>query len=189
MNKTTSRILIYAVIFLAVLNVTTFITIGYHIYHPGTMIEQQMTGSSINRNYNGRYFRDRLQLDKDQMNEFRSINDNFRTKARTINLNLQHCRQEMMNEMQNDNVDTSKLNALSDSIGQLHKSLKIDTYKYYIAIKKICNQKQSNELNSMFDEFFIGNGMHHGQHEIHRRGKDGENVMQKGTRNLQLEKN
>ncbi len=174
MNKTTSRILIYAVIFLAVLNVATVLTIGYHIYLSDNTTSKQLNEGSTTRNYNGRYFRDRLQLDADQMNEFRIINNTFRNKARAINSSLHNCRQEMMNEMQKSNADTFRLNALSDSIGQLHKSLKIDTYKYYLNIKKICDQKQADELNSMFEEFFIGRGIHHGQQERRRRGNKGE---------------
>ncbi len=161
MNKTSSKILIYAVIFLAVLNIATFVTIGYHIYQSNTQTSRLVNKRNNTPSYNGRYFRDRLQLNSKQMNSFRNINAEFRTHARNINSRLNDIRKEMLTEMSKNTVDTMKLNALSDSVGQLHKSLKISSYHYYLGIKKICNQNQTIELNNIFKEFFIGHEFHH----------------------------
>jgi hypothetical protein len=59
-------------------------------------------------------------------------------------------------EMSTGSSDTSRLNQLCDSIGQVHASLKKYTYKYYLDIKNICDKQQKVKLEQMFDEMFAG---------------------------------
>ncbi len=175
MNKTSSKILIYAVIFLAVLNIATLATIGYHIYQTKASDNFQpnkgITNEDDAQNYNGRYFRDRLQLTQEQMDSFRVVNYEFRTKAGKINSLLNTIRQKMLTEMSKNTADTIKLNALSDSIGQLHKTLKICSYQYYSGIKNICTPEQTTELNNIFQEFFVGYELHHNHQNTGRNRK------------------
>ncbi len=122
--------------------------------------------------YTGRYFRDMLQLNNSQMNEFRSVNGTFRDHAREINIHLIELREGMLREMQKSTPDINSLDAYSDSIGLLHSELKRCTYRYYLGIKEICNPTQQQELNRIFEEFFI-HDLHMGQHG--NRGSQGNN--------------
>lgn len=162
MKERTTKYLVYAVIFLAVLNIATFSTIGYHIYRShkeGSGAESGMkTG---NQSFTGRYFRDRLELTPMQMNQFRPVNDLFRDNARRINRGLVLQRQQMLNEMKKEQPDTIKLNSMADSIGTLHTDLKRWTYRYYRDINQICTEDQKEELNKIFEAFFI-NDLHMG---------------------------
>lgn len=162
MKKSTTSILIYAVVFLGVMNIATFSTIGYHIYN--SRIEKTNTTITTEGNtqgYNGRYFKDKLLLSRSQMDLFQEINTGFRTNARRINIELIAHRKQMLNEMQQQNPDTVILNSFSDSIGILHKDLKRHTYKYYIGIRGICSGQQQVELDKIFKGFFI-NELHIG---------------------------
>ncbi len=171
MNKNTSRLLIYAVIFLAVLNVASFTTIGIHMYQSKKEVDQASSEEiKTAQNYNGRYFRDQLQLTPDQMNQFRGINNEFRTNARRINNELNTLRAEMMAEMQNATHETNDLILIADSVGVLHSQLKKCTYQYYLDIKSICNEKQMMELNQIFNNFLGGNH-HQNGHSTQRQGK------------------
>ncbi len=174
MNKNTSRILIYTVIFLAVLNMATFITIGIHIYQS----KKELSGASdeaikTTQNFNGRYFRDQLQLSPDQMSRFRPINEKFRSNAKRINSELNILRIEMLEKMTKTSEETSELIAIADSIGSLHSELKKFTYQYYLNIKAICSAEQTDELNTIFKSFFNGNEYHEGQRkQRHGYGKN-----------------
>ncbi len=157
MNKNTSRLLIYAVIFLAVLNVASFTTIGIHMYQDKReAVKASSEEIQTTQNFNGRYFRDQLQLSAEQMNEFREINGAFRTNARHINSELNRLRAEMMMKMENADNSTDDLAMISDSIGMLHSELKKCSYQYYFDIKSICTQEQVPWLNGIFQGFFSG---------------------------------
>ncbi len=171
MNKNTSRILIYAVIFLAVLNVATFISIGIHVYQSKKELPQ-VSSETINttHNFNGRYFRDQLNLSPDQMNQFRLINEKFRSNARRINNELNRLRVDMLNQMKNTSKETDTLISISDSIGSLHCELKKFTYQYYLDIKSICSDEQTSGLNNIFENFFAGSETHIGRRN-QRQGK------------------
>ena len=76
-------------------------------------------------------------------------------KARSIIVGLAEKRKLMLSEMSAKNSDTVKLNALSDSIGILHAQLKRITYSYYLDIKSICDEKQQQKLELLFQEMFV----------------------------------
>ena len=56
--------------------------------------------------------------------------------------------------MSSVHCDTTRLNALSDSIRYLHSNLKKLTYRYYLEIKGICNSEQQKNLELLFSEVF-----------------------------------
>jgi len=167
-----------AILFLLVLSLTTIGTIAYHLLQSKKTEQlQQSDNMQGKQSYNGRYFRDRLGLSAVQMEKFKEINFQFRQQARLINQGLAQHRLSMLNAMQEPIADTLILTELSGKIGELHKTLKIETYKYYLGIKGICDSTQQNELNLIFNEFFInenemvgsGNGK---QMKGYRKGKN-----------------
>jgi Spy/CpxP family protein refolding chaperone len=153
-----NRWVVWALVALAVLNITTLITMVYHKNH---VIEQEVVTApdSINSEkasvlYSGRYFREELNLSNEQMNKFSQFNPEFRQEVRRINLLLTEKRHAMLIEMAEDKSDKNKLNLLSDSIGYLHASPKKVTYIYYLNFKNICNREQQKKLEQLFGEMF-----------------------------------
>ncbi len=150
--------LVWAVVLLAVLNISTLATIMYHKYQSdksdtiSATDKQQLESDS--EKFSGRYFRDQLNLSGEQMDKFKEINPAFRLKARNITIELAEKRKQMLIEMSGEKGDTLRLNALSDSIGQLHSDLKRITYRYYMEIKSICDQEQQKKLEQIFGEMF-----------------------------------
>lgn len=150
--------MVWAIAALAILNITTLITV---IYQKNRVIREEaitVTDSDKTESasvlYSTRYFRDELNLTKEQMSKFSQFNPEFRQGARAINLQLTEKRIEMLNEMAETNSDTARLNALSDSIGFLHSRLKKVTYMYYLNFKSICDQEQQKKLEQLFAEMF-----------------------------------
>ncbi len=152
--------MIWAIIVLALMNISTFITILIHNNRSGEttsrQLSEQIESESTSLRYSGRYFRDQLGLNREQMSRFSEFNPEFRRNVRDINFSLASLRQDMIKEMAAETIDTMKLNELSDSIGYLHAGLKKLTYKYYLDFKKICNKGQQEKLEQMFREMFTG---------------------------------
>lgn len=152
--------MIWAIVVLAVMNLSTLATILYQNHKSNrigneTAVKDSRQLETDAENFSGRYFRDKLNLDDRQMEKFRDINPIFRRKAQAVTLELTDLRKKMLAEMAVVNSDTARLNALSDSIGHLHSTLKRLTYVYYIDIKEICNAKQQELLRELFNEMFI----------------------------------
>jgi Spy/CpxP family protein refolding chaperone len=153
------KILVWCIVLLALLNISTFITIGYHVYQTkqaelpaaGPNSRQLETDAA---QFSGRYFRDQLGLTDKQMSLFRDINSGFRLQAREITIHLAENRKEMLGEMVRENSDTVKLNQLSSEIGTLHGQLKVLTYNYYLDIKHISTPEQRKKLEKLFGTMF-----------------------------------
>jgi Spy/CpxP family protein refolding chaperone len=156
-NKHT--ILVWTVVVLAIMNISTLATIGYRHYCFRKMcVTDSNTGKQLETDamkYSGRYFRDRLGIKDEQIDQFRDINRSFRQNARGITIDLAEKRKEMMVEMSKDIPDTIKLNALSEDIGKLHAALKMHTYQYYLNLKKISTPEQKLKLENLFKEMLI----------------------------------
>lgn len=150
--------MIWAIIILALMNITTFITILIHSNRSSQEVSPQLSeelpAESASLQYSGRYFRDQLGLNREQMSRFSEFNPEFRRNVRDINISLANIRLQMINEMADETSDTVKLNQLSDSIGSLHADLKKLTYKYYFDFKNICNEEQQQKLEELFMGMF-----------------------------------
>jgi hypothetical protein len=179
-EESRKRWMVWAIVVLAIMNITTLITILYQKNQSEdtkfVTVPDQVQSESSSIQYSGRYFRDQLNLSRDQMNRFVQFNPVFRQQARSINIDLDRIRHQMLTEMAKKNSDNNKLNMLSDSIGYLHSNLKKLTYKYYLDIKNFCNQEQQKNLEQLFNEMFT-NDIQMGQH-----GMGGPNGRRYGRR-------
>lgn len=150
--------MVLAIIILAVLNITTIITVVHGRRSEKEVIsvknDKTETEQNASVNYSGRYFRDKLSLTNDQMDIFAKFNPEFRQQVRKINLELDRQRQMLLTQMAAENCDTLKLNITADSIGFLHADLKKVTYRFYLNLKSICNEEQQLKLEEIFNGIF-----------------------------------
>ena len=173
--ETRNTILIWSVVALVVLNVSTLATIYYQRMisskEAGTVSPETEFNQAREDKFSGRYFRDRLNFSPEQMNRFQKFNPEFRTEARAINNRLSELRNVMLDELSSENPDRQKLAELSDSIGLQHSKLKRITYGYYLNIREICNPAQRQNLRDMFYDAFGSDtrGMH--QNMMRRRNQ------------------
>lgn len=172
--------MIWAIVILAVMNISTLVTIMYHKYQSdktetiSASDPKQLETDS--EKFSGRYFRDQLNLSREQMDKFKEMNPIFRPKARDITIELAEKRKQMLIEMAAAKSDTARLNDISDSIGQLHSNLKKITYKYYLEIKGICDPEQQQKLEQIFGEMFTNDS------QLGYPGKGGPRGWQQGRR-------
>jgi hypothetical protein len=151
-------LMIWSIVVLAVLNISTLGTIMFHKYQSDktetSSISDKKRIEADSEKYSGRYFRDQLNLSREQMDKFIRINPVFRRQAHEITVELALKRKLMLVEMSAVQSDTLRLDLLSDSIGQLHSNLKKVTYRYYLDIKTICDPEQQRKLEQIFGEIF-----------------------------------
>jgi hypothetical protein len=156
-NNNSNGKLKLALLFLLVLNLATFGTIIFHQIQSKKEVQSvsNQENSGNQSSFSGYYFREKLNLNAEQMLVFKDLNRIFRSKARSINRELDNTRQQMMVTMQQTPADTLHLLELSAYVGELHKNLKEETFRYYLGIKTICDSSQQVVLNQLFGDFFI----------------------------------
>lgn len=172
--------MVWAIVVLGVMNIATILTVIHNRNQAAKEIivaegDQSMTEAGSTK-YSGRWFRDELNLNREQMSVFVEFNPLFREQVRNINNNLNLFRDQMLSEMAAENCDTRKLNTLADSIGYLHANLKKVTYKYYLDIKNICDKQQQKKLEQLFSGMFASDG------RMGQYGMDGPNGRRYGRR-------
>lgn len=168
--------MVWVIVVLAIMNIATIITIIYNRKREEKVAVENNWPDSVTTSirYSGRYFRDQLNFNGDQMSRFVEFNPLFRENVRNINNDLNLLRQSMLSEMVAENCDTNKLNTLSDSIGYMHAYLKKMTYKYYLEIKNICDQQQQEKLEQLFGGMFACDG------RMGQYGKGGQQGRRRG---------
>lgn len=146
------RFLTWAVVVLAVLNLSTVISIIYHVHtETNQMKERQLTPGA---SFSGSGIIDVLDFNPEQREQFHLINNSFRESVRKINYSLAERRNSLFAELRKAKADTVKCNFISAEIGGLHKALKIKTYRFYLDVKKICTWQQQQKLNEVFAPLF-----------------------------------
>jgi hypothetical protein len=149
-------LLIWLIVALALLNISTLGTILYQRYSfSKSMKAETVRYATANSNYGtfrGTYFGESLNLNPDQLSEFRKFDPIFREKIMEINYSLSGLRNEMLVEMSKSEVDKGKLDELSEMIGACHSDLKKLTYNYYLDLRNICDPQQQQLLEALFAE-------------------------------------
>ena len=149
--QTNNKILISVIVFLAILNLSTIITIVYHLNSPenskNIVLDKQV---NIPDKRLGRFFKEQLNLTPQQHVQFRTFRQNFHHNANGITNRLQLKRNEFMIELEKDTSETETLNSMAAEIGNLHTELKHITFAYYIQMKDICTKEQQKKLHDIF---------------------------------------
>ncbi len=161
MNKT--NILVWAVILLALLNIATIGTIIYHNVHENDDQVSVVLDTQSGTMLNGRFMKQEMNFDENQMEKFRTARQKFQPEANQIIVSIDFLKAEMFNELNKNTTDSLKLDKLSQEIGALHAKLKENTAVFYLEIKSICKPDQRKQLESIFTPLFYDENSNHGQ--------------------------
>jgi hypothetical protein len=149
-------ILTWAVVLLVVMNVATIATVIYHNYNERRQLEDVAINTGTGSNpLNGKFFRQQLGFDENQMGVFRDANSDFRPAAFKITSAIDSLKGEMFTALQQSAPDSMLLDKLSEEIGRLHSSLKKETCQFYLQLKKVCTAQQLTQLDEAFRPIFI----------------------------------
>lgn len=152
MNSTNKyRILIWIIVILVATNLSTIGSFYYHrMTEAKTPETKQADQNAIPGEQRTRFFRDQLNLNTEQIDQFREINRTFNRTARNIETNLAQLREDMIRELGTQNPDNARLNQMASEVGNNHSQLKQVTTTFYLDMKKICTAEQQAKLHEIF---------------------------------------
>ncbi len=147
-----NKILTWIIVLLVVMNISTIASVIYHNYQEQKLVEESIIIDG--QNINGRFVRDKLGFDNEQLDAFREANHGFRPIARQVIFQIDSLKEQMFTELRKQTSDTVMLAAFSKQIGDLHGELKHRTFEYYLNLKAICTMKQLPALEQIFAPLF-----------------------------------
>lgn len=158
-----TQILTWLVVLLLVMNAVTIGTIIYHNYQEkqaasGSLVLPGGGGGSPNP-LNGRFLRQELGFDWAQMDSFRVLNQSFRPMAMDISFQIDSLKEQMFEKMQEPVPDSLAIDALAGQVGELHKQLKAETFRFYEQMRRICRDDQKARLKEIFRPLFVNETM------------------------------
>ena len=150
-KRNTYRIFIWIIAILLATNLSMGISFMYHKQQDKRMMEQMEEAAiEVPAQRRTRFFREQLNLRRDQMDTFRNLNRTFNSTAWDITHQLEFLRIEMVTELGKDNPSKKKLDSISKEIGKLHTQLKKETIDYYMSMRAECDETQRKKLNEIF---------------------------------------
>ncbi len=145
------RILPWLVLFLLATNAGTLITLVRHLGGQHQSKEAtEVSGEQIPDFQRTRFFTEELDLNADQQEHFRTLNQNFNRQANWISRDLDFYRQDLIRELGKAEPDKLKLDEISQGVGNKHKELKQATIDFYLGMKAFCNTEQKERLYELF---------------------------------------
>lgn len=151
-----TQILTWLVVLLLVLNAVTIGTIIYHQRQERKEVSSLSIGTYGSTNtLNGRFFRQEIGFNAQQMEQFRELNQTFRPVSMEITFRIDSLKEEIYNNLTSGKTDSLQLERLSDEIGTLHGQLKKETIRFYIRLSELCNSTQQEKLAEVFKPLFI----------------------------------
>lgn len=151
-----TQILTWLVVLLLVLNAVTIGTIIYHQRQEKKAASDITIGGNAGTNsLNGRFFRQEMGFNSQQMEVFRELNQAFRPASMEITYRIDSLKELMYDQLTRVKSDSLQLQQLSDEIGGLHSQLKKETVLFYMRLKEICDPDQQQQLAEVFKPLFI----------------------------------
>ena len=146
-----NKILIWIIIILLAVNVSTVATIAYHFYnHNKTERINRKRQIRIPNKRFGRFMYQELNLTRPQRKQFQEFRHNYQHNAMMLTTEMREKRNEIFEELSKEDPDTIKLYQMSEDIGDFHKTLKYQTIKHYLNMKCVCNKQQQKKLLKIF---------------------------------------
>ncbi len=150
-NNWIYRILPWLVLFLLATNAGTLFTLVRHLGGQHQIQEPaEVSGEGIPDYQRTRFFTEELDLNADQQEQFRILNQKFNRQANWISRDLDFNRKDLINELGKNEPDELILDEISQNIGEKHQELKQVTIELYLGMKAICNDDQKEHLFKLF---------------------------------------
>jgi Spy/CpxP family protein refolding chaperone len=142
----------YAALLLTLINLGAFGTVLYH----------RITGwntSMLTENGNQRFeeVRHALDLSPQQISKFEVSRAIFYARADSLSKMLVRERTELVNELWQTPVDTSRINDLVDSIGEVQAAAQRAIIAHLLDIKKVLTPEQQAKLHAIILKRFASN--------------------------------
>lgn len=150
-TRNTYQILIWVIVILVATNLSMGISFVYHKQKDKQFMEQlEEAAIKVPSEQRTRFFKEQLNLNMEQLDVFRELNQNYNRTAWQITHKLETLRADMVQELGTEKPREKELESISKNIGELHTELKNVTIDYYLKMKAVCNAEQQKQLNEIF---------------------------------------
>lgn len=147
MNK---KIFIWTIVLLVILNLSVLFTVIYKKNNA----KQEEVGIVLSENVqnplNGRFFRQSLNFNDEQMKAFREANHEFQPKAKQLIYEMDTLKARLFDELNKPQIDSALTIQITEHIGMHHTELKQITNTFYLKLKAICTPEQAEKLQNTF---------------------------------------
>jgi len=166
------KILYWAVIFLALLNISTIATILINNRNPVNE-EESIIIDPESSPLSGKYLKSELNFDQSQLEFYRNESREFRHSANGAINSLNSYKSKLSQEIHKETPNRDKTKLYSDSIGIAHAHLKEITTDFYLKLRHNCTPEQATKLEKIFEPLFKDNPTMQGAGNGHgnRRGR------------------
>ncbi|MFA6770477.1 MAG: hypothetical protein WCR71_04820 [Bacteroidales bacterium] len=151
------KILYWAVIFLALLNISTIATIFINNRNSIPKEEDSIIIDPESSPLSGRYVRSQLNFNQSQLEFYRNESREFRHRANEIINSLNLYKFKLSQEINRETPNREKTKIYSDSIGVAHSNLKEVTTDFYLNLRENCTPEQVVQLEQIFEPLFRDN--------------------------------
>jgi Spy/CpxP family protein refolding chaperone len=147
--------LIILAFFLLGTNIATFFVYQKHINRDKNVLKYrlELPDSRI-----GRYINYELDLDEDQMVQFRKFRRKYNRKANGILNDMQDIRSEMLEVFRSKDPDSIAYKTLASQLGNKHQQLKIMTFGYYTSMLGVLKEEQKSKMSELFEAMLTHEG-------------------------------
>ena len=145
----------WTIALLVVLNLTTIGTILVHHTNEKQEQESILIEPENDIRVNGRYFRQVIGFDNQQMEEFRTINRKFQPEARKVLFQIDSLKNLSFEVLNQPAPDTAQLNSIAAEIGIRHAQLKKVTHHFYLQLRELSTDEQAIHLQQVFSPLFM----------------------------------
>lgn len=150
-SESKNKILIWLIVILLAINISTVASLYFYTKCSEKPLEMtEIVQIDRQAESGARQFREKLNLDADQVIQFRDINREFNRTANRITRQLEFLRIDMVTELGKQDTDRERIGEINKEFGQVHEQLKNLTSDYYLQMKALCNEEQQQKLYDLF---------------------------------------
>lgn len=151
MKLTVKSILLLLVLLLLGTNIAVIVTYRNHLDSEQAIITNENGEAiAVPDQQIGRFFRDTLNLNIEQQQQFRTYRREYHRNANDILIDLQQIRAEMTNLLSQPQLNNTELDNLANQLGEKHAQLKKETFNYYYNLRSELDDEQQVTLEQIF---------------------------------------
>lgn len=160
-SNTSTNSFIWIIVVLIILNVSTIGTIFFRNYKYRQF--HKIDKKHFPVQHAPHFFKMKGHEKDTHFTEHSKFMKEFRNEAGDLAGQMKEKRQEILDQLSAENVDTNYLYRLANEFGDLHKELKMLTIDFYLKTKAVCSADEQDQLYHYFN-YLLKKGDMHGQH-------------------------
>lgn len=144
---TKTKFLIATIVILSAIIVSIFATMGYHRYR----MERRERKES-REHQPGKYIARQLQLTPEQVKEFDSLREKFRSESELIMRNSHDISKAIMDKIMSENPNVVKLKELAQKFGELQEQQKQMMINHLLEVRSKCSPTQQIHFKKLIKQ-------------------------------------